>query len=285
VKARSGLLIAFGLLSLTLVVAGIFVSVESGAPASAGARNAGAWIAGALAAAGLSALKRRDVLQVALWAAPAGLAASLLGPGVQDVHRWVTLGPLHLNVAMLLLPAAVVALAVLCTTGASAWVAGLAALVLLVVQPDASQATTLAAVSVLVAFAALRRTPARMALVVGIAAALAGMAWLRPDPLEPIAEVEGILGLALGLSPWLATAAGLLLAGVAAAPVVWGARGSPIERRAGAALGLCFLLWAATPFLGAFPVPLMGLGMSPIIGAWLGVGLLAGLREAAPPSA
>jgi len=285
VKTRSGLLIAFGLLSLTLVVAGIFVSVESGAPASAGARNAGAWIAGALAAAGLSALKRRDVLQVALWAAPAGLAASLLGPGVQDVHRWVTLGPLHLNVAMLLLPAAVVALAVLCTTGASAWVAGLAALVLLVVQPDASQATTLAAVSVLVAFAALRRTPARMALVVGIAAALAGMAWLRPDPLEPIAEVEGILGLALGLSPWLATAAGLLLAGVAAAPVVWGARGSPIERRAGAALGLCFLLWAATPFLGAFPVPLMGLGMSPIIGAWLGVGLLAGLREAAPPSA
>ena len=284
-KTRSGLLIAFGLLSLTLVVAGIFVSVESGAPASAGARNAGAWIAGALAAAGLSALKRRDVLQVALWAAPAGLAASLLGPGVQDVHRWVTLGPLHLNVAMLLLPAAVVALAVLCTTGASAWVAGLAALVLLVVQPDASQATTLAAVSVLVAFAALRRTPARMALVVGIAAALAGMAWLRPDPLEPIAEVEGILGLALGLSPWLATAAGLLLAGVAAAPVVWGARGSPIERRAGAALGLCFLLWAATPFLGAFPVPLMGLGMSPIIGAWLGVGLLAGLREAAPPSA
>ena len=32
------------------------------------------------------------------------------------------------------------------------------------------------------------------------------------------------------------------------------------------------------PFLGAFPAPLLGLGMSPIIGAWLGVGLLAGLR-------
>lgn len=284
-KTRNGLLIAFGLLSLTLVVAGIFVSVESGAPASAGARNAGAWIAGALAAAGLSVLKRRDVLQVALWAAPAGLAASLLGPGVQDVHRWVTLGPLHLNVAMLLLPAAVVALAVLCTKGASAWVAGLAALVLLVVQPDASQATTLAAVATLLAVAAFRRAPVRMVLVVGIAAALTGMAWLRHDPLEPIAEVEGILGLALGLSPWLATAAGLLLAGVAAVPVVWGWRGSPTERRAGAALGLCLLLWAAAPFLGAFPVPLMGLGMSPIIGAWLGVGLLAGLREPAPPSA
>jgi cell division protein FtsW (lipid II flippase) len=271
------LLLPFGVLSLAIVVAGIFISASNGVPASVWARNGIAWIAGALAAAGLSALKRRDVLQVALWAAPVGLAASLLSPGVQDVHRWVNLGPLQLNVAMLLAPAAVVALAVLCRAGASAWVAGLAALVLLVIQPDASQATTLAAVAVLVALAALPKAPVRIA-VVGVAAALAGMAWLRPDPLEPVAEVEGIFGLALALSPWLAAAAGLLLAGVAGLPVLWGFRGSPTERLAGAALGLCLLLWAVMPFLGAFPAPLLGLGMSPIIGAWLGVGLLAGLR-------
>ncbi|CAN1530713.1 hypothetical protein MCEMIH16_01396 [Caulobacteraceae bacterium] len=274
---RIGLLLPFGVLSLAVVGAGIFISASNGVPAGVWARNGIAWIAGALAAAGLSALKRRDVLQVALWAAPVGLAASLLSPGVQDVHRWVNLGPLQLNVAMLLAPAAVVALAVLCRAGASAWVAGLAALVLLVIQPDASQATTLAAVVVLVALAAFPRAPVRIA-VVGVAAALAGMAWLRPDPLEPVAEVEGIFGLALALSPWLAAAAGLLLAGVAGLPVLWGLRGSATERLAGAALGLCLLLWAVMPFLGAFPAPLLGLGMSPIIGAWLGVGLLAGLR-------
>ena len=274
---RIGLLLPFGVLSLAVVGAGIFISASNGVPAGVWARNGIAWIAGALAAAGLSALKRRDVLQVALWAAPVGLAASLLSPGVQDVHRWVNLGPLQLNVAMLLAPAAVVALAVLCRAGASAWVAGLAALVLLVIQPDASQATTLAAVAVLVALAAFPRAPVRIA-VAGVAAALAGMAWLRPDPLEPVAEVEGIFGLALALSPWLAAAAGLLLAGVAGLPVLWGFRGSPTERLAGAALGLCLLLWAVMPFLGAFPAPLLGLGMSPIIGAWLGVGLLAGLR-------
>ena len=274
---RIGLLLPFGVLSLAVVGAGIFISASNGVPAGVWARNGIAWIAGALAAAGLSALKRRDVRQVALWAATVGLAASLLSPGVQDVHRWVNLGPLQLNVAMLLAPAAVVALAVLCRAGASAWVAGLAALVLLVIQPDASQATTLAAVAVLVALAAFPKAPVRIA-VVGVAAALAGMAWLRPDPLEPVAEVEGIFGLALALSPWLAAAAGLLLAGVAGLPVLWGFRGSPTERLAGAALGLCLLLWAVMPFLGAFPAPLLGLGMSPIIGAWLGVGLLAGLR-------
>ena len=29
------------------------------------------------------------------------------------------------------------------------------------------------------------------------------------------------------------------------------------------------------PMFGAFPVPWVGMGMSPIVGGWLGVGLLA----------
>lgn len=276
-KTRIGLLISFGLLSLAIVVAGIVISAANGVPVGVWARNGIAWIVGALAATGLAALKRRGVQQLAVWAAPAGLVASLLGPGIQDVNRWVGLGPLQLNVAMLLLPAAVVALAVLCRAGASAWVAGLTALVLLVIQPDASQATTLAAVAALVALAAIPKAPVRVT-VVGVAAALAVMAWLRPDPLEPVAEVEGIFGLAVSLSPVLAAVAGLLILCVAAAPVVWGFLGSTSERLAGSALGLCLFLWAVMPFLGAFPMPLMGLGMSPIVGAWLGVGLLAGLR-------
>ncbi len=276
-KTRIGLLITFGLLSLAIVVAGIVVSAANGVPAGVWARNGIAWIAGALAAIGLATLKRRGVLQAAVWAAPVGLVASLLGPGLQDVHRWVNLGPLQLNVAMLLLPVAVVALAALSRAGASAWVAVLAALVVLVIQPDASQATTLAAVAALVALAAFPQAPVRIA-VAGVAAALAGMAWLRPDPLEPVAEVEGIFGLAVALSPLLAAVVGLLIVCVAAVPVVWGFAGSSMERLAGSALGLCLLLWAAMPFLGAFPMPLMGMGMSPIIGAWLGVGLLASLR-------
>ena len=276
-NSRIALFLAFGVLSLVIVLAGAFVSANSGVPSASWIRNGIAWIVGALAAAGLAAFGRTGALRIAVWAAPAGLVASLLGPGIQDVHRWVNLGPLHLNVAMLLLPAAVVALAVLSTAGVSAWVAGLAALVLLVVQPDASQATTLAAVAVLVALAAFPQAPVRVA-VVGVAAALAGIAWLRPDRLEPVAEVEGIFGLALALSPLLAAFVGLLLVCMAAAPVVWGFLGSSTERLAGSALGLCLLLWAIMPFLGAFPMPLLGMGMSPIIGAWLGVGLLAGLR-------
>ena len=51
-------------------------------------------------------------------------------------------------------------------------------------------------------------------------------------------------------------------------------------RLAGAALSLCLAAWAVTPLFGAFPVPLVGVGMSPILGAWLGVGLLAAMTRA-----
>ena len=49
---------------------------------------------------------------------------------------------------------------------------------------------------------------------------------------------------------------------------------------AGGALSLCLAAWAVTPLFGAFPVPLVGVGMSPILGAWLGVGLLAATARA-----
>ncbi len=72
---------------------------------------------------------------------------------------------------------------------------------------------------------------------------------------------------------------------MAAAPLFATRSAPPSPRLAGWALSLCFLLWMTTPLLGAFPVPLVGIGMSPILGTWLGVGLLAALlRRPAPPA-
>jgi hypothetical protein len=39
-------------------------------------------------------------------------------------------------------------------------------------------------------------------------------------------------------------------------------------------LATYFALSALTPLVGTFPVPLVGMGMSPIIGFWLGCGSL-----------
>lgn len=267
VLSRSNrLLILFGAASLAAVAIGAVVCAVSDVPAGSWARNLAAWAAGAALAVAIVRFARPGVSTIALWVLPVGLLATLISPDQEGVHRWVDLGPLHVNVAMLLAPGAVVAMAASAEKRLT-WVAFLISLAVLAVQPDASQATTLAVVGGLVAVFGAKKPLIRWGVPV-IAAGLAAAAWLRPNPLQPVAEVEGIVGLASSISPLLAGAAVLSLVALAAALAA-------ARRLPGVALGLTFLLWAAMPLFGAFPVPFVGIGMSPIVGGWLGVGLLA----------
>jgi hypothetical protein len=263
---------AFAATSLLAVAIGAVVCAQSGVPAGLWGRNLGAWLVGGLAAAALSRAAGPRTLVAVLVLAPLGVAASMLGEGQQGVHRWLDLGPLSMNAAMLLLPVFVVALAA--QRAAWAWIAALLILAILVLQPDASQATAFA-LALCVAALSLRRPSARWATAL-VALSLAALSWTRPDPLAPVPEVEQIIQLAATLSPALAALAILSLAAVAATPVLT----TPATvRQAGGALSALFLAWIVAPALGAFPVPLVGIGVSPILGAWLGVGLLAGLAR------
>ena len=271
-----GLLLVFGVVSLAAVAVGAFVSASSDVAAASWVRNLAAWGVGAGAGIGLATAFRPRFLSLFLCAMPLGLAAALFSPDQSGVHRWVDVGPLHVNMALLLLPAGVVALSALARDSRWPWLVVLASLALLVVQPDASQATTLATAAALVAIAVVRPLAPRSALVVAVGV-LAVLAWLRPDPLQPVAEVEGIIGLAWSVSPVAALAAIALLAAIGAAPAALTLTGPTAVGVAGFGLSACFAAWAIAPLLGAFPVPFVGIGMSAILGAWLGVGLLAGL--------
>lgn len=277
-----GWLLGFGAASLIAVATGAAVCAASGVPAALWGRNLAAWVVGAAIAAGIAWAWRPATAPMALWLAPLGLGATFLAPGMDGVHRWTDLGPLHMNMAMLLLPAAIAALPAADGAGRLSWAATLLSLALLTAQPDASQATTLAAVVALVAAVSVRQMGPRLGLI-AVAVGAAAVAWLRPDPLLPVPEVEGIVGLAFAVSPVAGGLAVLSLAAVAAAPMLWTRAAAPGLRLAGAALGLCLLGWAATPMFGAFPVPLVGVGLSPILGAWLGAGVLAGRMRAEQP--
>jgi len=279
-KTDAALLLLFGGLSLAAVGLGALVCHASGVPQGLWLRNLAAWALGAAAAGGLAATWRPAWTPAFLWVAPVGLALTFLGDGQEGVHRWLALGPLQVNAAMLLLPAAVVAGGALAARGELAWVGLLVPLALLAAQPDASQATALAAATVLIAATAPGRPWVRGTTALA-AIGLAALAWLRPDPLQPVPEVEGVFQLAWSLSPLAGGAALLLLLAASLSPAL-AVHGAPAGRLPGRALGLCLCVWAAAPFLGAFPVPLVGMGMSPILGAWLGVGLLAALTRLSP---
>lgn len=275
------LMAGFGLASLAAVGLGAAVCALSGVSAASWGRNLAAWLVGAVFAAALAAAGRRVVSPGAALTvaglAVTGLAAGFFNPAQEGVHRWIEAGPLHVNIAMVVLPSLSVVLAA-AEDRRAIWGAAVAALILLVAQPDASQTTTLAAVLILVAAfrAPSRGVKAALILFAGVAAAAA---WMRPDPLQPVAEVEEIVGLAFQVSPLIGSLALILLAAFAAVPATL-TRPDARLKLAGAALSLCLAAWAVTPLFGAFPVPLVGVGMSPILGAWLGVGLLAATARA-----
>jgi hypothetical protein len=269
--------------SLIAVGTGCFIVFQTGAPMMRWALVLAAWFVGLVIAAGLARAPARPAGGFVLLLAPVMLAATLLFDGQDGVRRWIAAGPLSFNVAAIVLPATVVALSATGTLRSWAWLAAPACLALLIAQPDASQATSFAAAIIFI----LVRMPGAIllraaAIVIALAAAIA--AWLRPDPLDPVADVEGIVQLAYQSSAVLAGLAMVLLAAALLAP---GAvlLTQPDRRQSTAALALVIYLFgtALTPLAGQFPIPLLGMSFSPVLGYWLGVGLLIAHRKAAPP--
>lgn len=275
-RHRFAVLVIFGAFSFGAVALGAYICVAMGAPSALWVRNLAAWGVGAIVAIAVALTFRPVMLHVALWAAPLGLLATFANSAQAGVHRWIDIGPLHANAAMLLLPPMIVAVAMLTRQNVWSWVAPFAALLLVVLQPDASQATALAIVLIGLALGASLQPIARFAIIVAIAA-LATLAWFQPDPLQPVPEVEDILSAGFMTVP-IATGFALifLISTALCADAPWRSRPTP-QRLAAWALSAFFLGWIGTTFLGAFPVPWVGVGLSPIIGAWLGIGLLAGL--------
>lgn len=249
------------------VAIGCAVAQASGVSSSVWIRNLVSWLVGALAAVSILRWAGVRTRLVFLAAAPVGLLASFAAAGQLGVHRWLDVGPLHVNAAQILLPPAIVA----CATGGGRvwpWAAG-AIMALLVVQPDASQATAFGgALFALIGASRLSR-PARAAAMAAVGLAIAA-SWLRPDPLAPVPEVEEIMRLAWAISPAAAMAAWVALLCAVGSFALFRTPGAGSR-----ALCAYAVLSAVTPLLGPFPVPLVGMAMSPILGLWLGAGLLA----------
>ena len=179
------------------------------------------------------------------------------------VNRWITIGPLRANIAALLLPVFVAILCARQTRPSFAAPVWLSAISLLVAQPDASQATALAIAAPLL----FSNWPSKWRWPVLVATAtLAAISWLRPDPLQPVAEVEGIIKLMWQISPVLAA---MGLAALAATIIA-------VQRAdiSAAALAAYCAVVAVISAFGHFPVPLAGSGISFPLGWWLGIAIV-----------
>jgi hypothetical protein len=209
----------------------------------------------------------------------AGLAVPMLldRPGPD---RWVALGPWTVYLAPLCLPAFLAVCVVRARRrsphGISAFAALLGASLLLAAQPDASQVLALL-VGAAVGFVRYRAAAGRSAITLGAIAGAAAWAFSRPDPLEPVAYVEGVVDLALGHSLLAA-----LVVIVGAISLVLGLCAGSVRGPAWlAAVAAYYAVLFGCSLAGLTPAPLIGYGAGPL----LGFGLLVAVSRSVDPAA
>lgn len=303
-RAAAGVWIA----PLVPLGAGAAVMIAAGAPAGrsgvhlvAGALGVLVWFAvRALAPRFPGGVGARLTAALAL-VVVATMTATLGSDGIEGVRRWLRVGPLLLHPSALFCP---VLLAL-----ATRWIRMypvptllvlLAAQAIHVAQPDAGQATAFGAATAVLVLG--RLSPSGVgpgAAVIALLAASIGASWIRSDPLAPAPFVEDIVGRAfeLGALPGVLALGSLLplfIAPFLARPAEAGASegGVGLTRAAGWVAPLrrmvlsdglvlaVYLVGSALVVLaGEFPVPVLGFGASPVLGAFLG---LAALRGAPP---
>ncbi len=262
------LLAAFAALSLAAIASGVLTMVLTGIPALRWIPNIAAWLVGGVATIAIVRTMpgRRIWLAIACLGALL-LAVTLTAPGQMGVHRWIAIGPVNVNIAALVLPAVVVALAKLGPAHRAPPILATVLVAILALQPDASEAIALALACL--AWLLPARTPSGWA-AIGSIGGLAGLSIMQPDPLLPVPEVEQIIQLAGSVHIVLAAVALMALIGL---PVLVRA----LRPGDAAAMSLAIYMAAiiVAPLFGWFPVPLVGAGMSFVLGLWLGVALLA----------
>ena len=240
------------------------------------APNLAALVLGAIVFHAAGRVERERLIAWAPGIAALGILATLVGPSIDGVHRWVSIAGVRLHMSFALAPWILFGLAAARGSAKKrGMLAVLAAQIAHVVQPDAGQATALAAgaLPLLPDRSNADRTLGRvLALLLGV---LAAAAWLRVDPLPPVEHVERILNLASANGPlWVTavvvTGAGLLL------PLVAMARRSSATV---VATSSYLLASFAVTFFGRFPVPVFGAGAGPVLGWFALLAMAAGTRS------
>ena len=237
------------IVNLAALVLGASLWLALGRAAAAGPRQAGAMILALAAALVLTAFF--------------GLAAD-------GATRWVSVGPLNVQVSLVVLPVMILLYA---RERDRVGTAGMmAAALALALQPDRAMAGVLAAGLI----ALLLARPGRLPLVAA-GSAVAAFAWtlIVPDNLPASPYVDRILFTAFDVHP-LAGVAVVAGAAALAAPALAALRGGADDRSALVAFGACWAAVVAAAALGNNPTPLVGYGGSAILGYLLSGALLPG---------
>lgn len=256
--------------ALPALLIGIITMRHLGVGAIAWAVNVGAMTVGVavwLVGRGLPTPRWPTTILTVAIASIVAIVLPFASDGLLGVYRWIPLGALRLHASGIVAP--LIILCVAATTsrrvGGAVLVSSIATLIL-AIQPDAAQATSLAAACAVVIGGSpttkLRQILQGLALLLAVSAT----SFFRHDPLPPVAHVEEIFSLAASrgsIRAVMATAALALL------PLPFFITWYRHRRVVALAIGVYVALTVLAPAWGTYPVPIMGSGASPILGYFI----------------
>lgn len=262
--------------AIAAVGLGVFYLVEAGAPLRMAAMNLAALLVG-LAAFATVRMPRWRLGEAGAFILPGLgillLATAVFGARVEGAARWVTIGPLSLQLSLILLPSMLIGFARdPRTAGASGIALAAAALAL---QPDRAMAAALLAG---LAALALYRRDRLLLILLGLGATGFAITLVRPDELPAIPYVDQIFYTSFDVSPLAgaAVAGGACLLLLPTMALWWS--GSAC-RRIGLVFAATWLTIILAAALGNYPTPVVGYGGSAIVGYLLSLALLRPANE------
>ena len=215
---------------------------------------------------------RRGTQALLAFASIAAILLPFASKGMLGVYRWVSVAGLRLHASAIVAPLIILCVAAVASHSfRSALAISVTGGIILALQPDAAQATSLATACAVVLIL-VHTKPRHVLLTVALLSAVSVASFLRHDPLPPVAHVEGIFSAVTSRGPgWAAMATvGLLLL-----PLPFFVAWHRHRRSTALALGVYVTMTLLAPAWGTFPVPVMGYGASPILGYF--IALVAGL--------
>ena len=178
---------------------------------------------------------------------------------LDGVHRWLSIGPINLYIASIILPLLIIQL---WKVNRESYVIGLIfiVLIILLIQPDAGQLTAFAFATGIIVW---KKTISNLIKILSITliTVIVSVSWCFLDDLAPVPYVEHIIFLVADLgNVWFVL--GVLSLILLLVPFIIYSKKTIISL----SLGIYFLLTMIVTLVGNFPMPIMGNGISPIIG-------------------
>jgi cell division protein FtsW (lipid II flippase) len=224
-----------------------------------------AWLVSCFAVSIKHKTNKRNSLRVFMFISLIIYILTYIDGGIGGVHRWISIGPIRLYVSSILLPIFIIQLWTLFSVKSEllAIVITIIVSIMLFLQPDASQLTAFVVPMIVIIIISKVNSSVLRHIVTILLVTLVILSWIFLDSLPAVPYVEEIVKMASNMGMrWFI----LGIASLAMLPLPFILLAPKSFKLLSRCVGLYFIIVIISTWFGNFPVPLMGFGVSPIIG-------------------